>query len=286
MHHHGGPKRDEPAVSRLAGLAGDLGEELRARRRLPPSPLLPAVFEGGDDLVEVCRRPAGSSRRRGQRTKTGGAGSADAIPARQQATDAPGSLPPATGSPPTRTHDSAASSPAHNQVVQNKPAYIGIGAGADGRSTSCGSGWPAQPGRPGHPHRLRGRPGGLRRCRHRRVPGFGRAAVRGPLIRNPPPRGRQAQRPARPPRRGPAQGSPTRRRLPWQGYDKPGEHGNSKSFAHLGVQAHARSTLGAAPGRRGLRGRYRLLGGPGIPRALGATYGQVIGRRSRSGPRR
>lgn len=29
-----------------------------------------------------------------------------------------------------------------NQVVQNKLAYIGIGAGADGRSTSCGSGWP------------------------------------------------------------------------------------------------------------------------------------------------
>ena len=79
---------------------------------------------------------------------------------------------------------------------------------------------------------------------------------------------------------------PTRRRLPWQGYDKPGEQGNSKSFARLGVQAHARSMLGSAPWRRGVRGRGRLLGGPGIPRALGATYGQVIGRRSRSGPRR
>ena len=79
---------------------------------------------------------------------------------------------------------------------------------------------------------------------------------------------------------------PTRRRLPWQGYNKPGEHSNSKSFAHLGVQAHARSMLGSAPWRRGLRGRDRLLGGPGIPRALGATYGQVIGRRSRLGPRR
>jgi hypothetical protein len=75
-------------------------------------------------------------------------------------------------------HDGVQGKARGNQVVQNKPAYIGIGA--DARSTSCGSGWPAQPGRPGHPHRLRGRPGEFRRCRHRRVPGCGRAAVRGP----------------------------------------------------------------------------------------------------------
>ena len=140
--------------------------------------------------------------------------------------------------------------------------------------------------RPGHPHRLRGRPGELRRCRHRRVPGCGRAAVRGPLIRNPPPRGRQTQRPARPPRRGPAQGP--RRDVAYPGKATTSQV-NTVIQNHLHIWVY-RLTPGQCWGQHlggvACADVIACLGGPGIPRALGAMYGQVIGRRSRSGPRR
>jgi putative transposase len=91
-----------------------------------------------------------------------------------------------------------------SQVVQNKPAYIAVGVDADGEKhvlgiwlarqpagdrhrgrgrplLGLGHGRPQEPRGPGHPHRLRGRPGRLRGRDHGRVPADGRAALCCPL---------------------------------------------------------------------------------------------------------